>query len=226
MSSATLGLRGRLESTVFMEFVVGVTGVMLVGFICFHLLGNLLLLGGPEHFNAYAARLHSLGEFLWILRAGLATAFVLHITTAIRLAALNRSKRGQRYAEHKWISRRTVASRSMAGSGLLLLFFLVLHLKHFTFGGASDYVHGLYGLVWTTFASPLYSLFYIAAMVMLGLHLTHATSSVFVTLGVLSDQQTRAVENGARIFGATIAIGFSIIPLFVLFNTYVLGVGG
>ena len=208
-----------------MEFLVGITGVMLVGFVVVHLMGNLLLILGPEPFNAYADRLHNLGEFLWMLRAGLLIAFLVHVSTAIRLAVRNRSRRGQRYLDQRWSSQRTIASRSMAGSGVMLFLFLLLHLSQFSFGNADDYVHGLYGLVWTTFANPLYSLLYIAAMVMLGFHLTHATSSVLVTLGVLSDNLTELVEYGARVFGAAIAVGFSTIPLFVLFNTYVLGTG-
>lgn len=224
MSSIAFTVGQRLKSTVFMEFIVGVTGLMLVGFISVHLVGNLLLLFGPEVFNGYAQRLHSLGEFLWVLRIGLITAFVLHIFTAIRLAALNAGKRSQKYAERKWISRRTIATRSMTASGTLILLFLLMHLKNFTFGDAESYKHGLYGLVFTTFSSPMYSLLYIAAMIVLGMHLSHATSSVFVTLGVLSEDMTRKVENGARVFGAAVAGLFSLIPIYVLFMYWIVGV--
>ncbi|MBI2436009.1 MAG: hypothetical protein HYV26_24395, partial [Candidatus Hydrogenedentes bacterium] len=82
----------------------------------------------------------------------------------------------------------------------------------------------LYGLVWNKFANPIFSLIYIAAMTALGFHLTHAVSSVFVTLGVLSDSMTRRVELGARLLGATVAVGFSLIPLYVLVRAHLIGV--
>ena len=71
--SAVATLRGRLTSTVGRDLLVGVTGLALVGFIVIHLSGNLLIFAGPEAFNAYAAKLHSLGPLLWVARIGLIT---------------------------------------------------------------------------------------------------------------------------------------------------------
>ncbi|MBI3118702.1 MAG: succinate dehydrogenase [Candidatus Hydrogenedentes bacterium] len=233
--SDSLALRARLTSTVFFELVVAITGVLLVFFILAHLAGNLLLLLGPAAFNEYAARLESLGELLWVMRVGLFVTFVAHISTAIHLGISNRKKRAHQYLEHRYVSQRTLASRTMLYSGILLFCFLLLHLTDFTLRskeGPLTIVAGmnsgeglaLYGLVWNKFANPIFSLIYIAAMTALGFHLTHAVSSVFVTLGVLSDSMTRRVELGARLLGAVVAVGFSLIPLFVLVRAHLIGV--
>jgi len=228
--SAVATIRGRLATTLGRELLVGVTGIMLVGFILIHLSGNLLIFGGPEVFNAYAARLHSLGALLWVARIGLITVFIVHISAAISLAKANRAAREERYDYQHYVGRKSPASRLMLFSGLCLLFFLFFHINDFTLrsptgpraeiGGEAL---GLYGLVWNSFANPLRSLFYFAAMACLGMHLSHAIASVVVTLGALREKATPNVDLGARIAGAAIALLFSTIPLYVLIRTHLMG---
>ena len=75
-----------LGSTVGQKIVVALTGSLLVGFVVFHMIGNLKMFSGQDSFNAYAYFLkHSLGALIWVARAGLLTAFVLHVFLVIRL---------------------------------------------------------------------------------------------------------------------------------------------
>jgi len=53
------------RSTIGQKVVVAITGVILFGFVIGHLLGNLLLFGGPEIYNAYAAALKGNPPLLW-----------------------------------------------------------------------------------------------------------------------------------------------------------------
>jgi len=228
-------LRARFSSTLFMELVVGLSGIALIIFIIGHLTGNLLLLGGPEVFNGYVQSLEAMGPALWLARIGLIIVFVAHIGTAIQLTKMNRRVRQTRYAEHRYISQRKLGTRTMAITGVLTLLFLLLHLYDFTFaqktgdhtiipGMYDGQPMGLYGLVWNTFANPIHASLYILAMLGVGLHLSHAGSSLLVTLGVLSDRMTPKAELGAKILGAVVGVGFAMIPVYVLVRTYLVGV--
>jgi succinate dehydrogenase / fumarate reductase cytochrome b subunit len=90
--------------------------------------------------------------------------------------------------------------------------------------GMSEESMGLYGVVFNSFANPVRSLFYIIAVCAVGLHLSHAISSVVVTLGFLADKSTDRAEFAAKAIGLIVALGFSSIPLFVLFRAHVIGV--
>ena len=229
MSASSLSQR--LTTTVAKELLVGITGIVLVLFIIGHLAGNLLIFVGPEAFNLYAEKLADLGPLLWVARIGLIVAAVAHIYTAIRLARMNRIARPDRYAHTAYLGRKSMATRTMIFSGVFILFFLFLHLYDFTFAdkvGPGSVVAGenlgLYGLVWNTFANPIHALIYIIAVSAVGLHLSHAISSVVSTLGILTEKATDKVDFAGKLIGLAIALGFAAIPIFVLVHTYIIGV--
>lgn len=226
----------RFSTTVAKELAVGVTGVLLVGFIIMHLMGNLLILIGPGAFNHYAEQLHNLGELVWLARLGLIVAFVTHISMAISLARANAAARGaQRYEVEKSVGRKTAATRLMTISGVAILCFVLFHVYDFTITGdrtgdrsfvegMGEESMGLYGVVFNSFANPVRSLFYIIAVCAVGMHLSHAIASVAVTLGFLADKSTDRVELAAKVIGFIVAAGFTSIPLFVLLRAHVIGV--
>lgn len=233
--SSTL-LARRFTTSVAKELVVGLTGIALVTFVLGHLVGNVLLLVGPDVFNAYAARLHALGELLWAARVFLVVCFIAHIGTAISLALENTSARGPvRYEYERTASRKTFASRMMRISGVLILLFVLLHVYDFTLtgdregprsfvDGMGEESMGLYGVVFNSFGNPVRSLLYIICCVFVGIHLTHALASIAVTLGFLTDRDTGKAELVAKAIGIGVAAGFSFIPLYVLARTYIIGV--
>ena len=68
-----------LDSSVGAKIIVALTGIGLVTFVVFHMIGNLKVFSGPDAINGYAYFLkHDLGALIWIARAGLLTIFVLH----------------------------------------------------------------------------------------------------------------------------------------------------
>jgi succinate dehydrogenase / fumarate reductase cytochrome b subunit len=121
------------RSSIGGKVTMAITGVLLFGFVVVHLLGNLLLLSGPDAINAYAKWLFDKGVLLWLARLGLLAVFVLHVVTGIRLARANKQARPVAYSKQSTVQA-TFASRSMVLTGLTMLVFVVYHLLHFTFG--------------------------------------------------------------------------------------------
>ena len=62
-----------LTSTVALKIVVAITGLGMVGFVGFHMAGNLIVFQGREAYNDYAEFMQSLGAFKWAARGGLLT---------------------------------------------------------------------------------------------------------------------------------------------------------
>src|ERR1700756_986415 len=78
------------------KVVMAVTGVVLVGFVIAHMLGNLKIFSGPTEINAYSRFLRevgspelSYGQLLWIVRIVLLGCVILHITAAIQLTRMS-----------------------------------------------------------------------------------------------------------------------------------------
>ena len=56
------------RSSIGKKMIVAVTGIILIGFVIGHLLGNLQIFLGPDWINSYAEHLRELGPLLWIIR--------------------------------------------------------------------------------------------------------------------------------------------------------------
>jgi len=217
------------QSSVFRKQIVAITGLILVLFILFHLAGNLIIFLGPEHLNQYSEMLHALPELLWVARLVLLGAVGLHIYHTVRLYQENRKARGeQRYAvEGSKRGDLAFARKWMILTGLVVIFFLVLHLYDFTFtshhgdhtvvpGAADGEPLGLFGLVWNSFGNPLRGLVYIAAMACVGLHLSHGIQSLFQSMGWHHNRWMPLIMKVSVALGFIVAIGFSLIPIYIL----------
>ena len=208
-----------LGSSIGRKVVMAVTGFILFGFVLGHMIGNLQVYLGPEAMNGYAAFLRQVlhGAGLWIARAVLLLAVGLHIWAATSLTLSSRAARPVGYRERRW-TESTYASRTMRWSGVILFFFVVYHLMHFTFGNAHpSFIEGdVYHNFVAAFRSVPVSLVYIIAMILLGLHLRHGIWSMFQTLGVSHPRYIRMAHVGAWVFAALIVIGNVSFPLAVL----------
>ena len=190
------------------------TGLLLYGFLLGHMAGNMLLLktdGGAE-FNAYSDFLT--GHPLLIpVEIGLVAIFLLHVYLAISVSRDSKRARNSSYVKTKAVGRRSAASYTMIYSGLVILVFVVIHLKTFKYG---DLAGGtLYDLVVGTFSDLLYVAWYVIAMLVLGFHLWHAFHSAFQSLGWSARPKLKTVS---VLLGIVIAGGFGIIPLAIFFN--------
>lgn len=221
MSANAIRLDGRAarfwSATLGKKAVMALTGVILVGFVVVHLLGNLQVFAGPDKFNTYAHTLKSIPAVLWGARLTLLTAVFLHIWSAFSLWRLKAEARPIKYQNQRSIAS-TYASRTMYWSGPILLLFIVYHLLHFTVGvGGTRFVEGEpYDNLVSGFQVVAIALFYIVAMGCLCFHLFHGVWSMFQTLGVNHPKYSPMLRLAAKVIAIALFVGFSSIPLGVL----------
>ena len=217
---------GFLRSSIGRKWIVAVTGLILVGFVAGHLVGNLLVFAGPDALNEYAVFLHQFlhGGAIWIARLVLLASVGAHIYFTILLTRENRAARQQRYAVEV-TQNASSGSRWMIWSGLLVLAFIIFHLLHYTVRiGAgfrelpldSEGRFDVYRMLILGFSNPLVSLFYAIAIAMLSWHLSHGVSSMFQTLGITTPQTRQLFDRIAIAFSALLFVGYVSIPLSVL----------
>ena len=206
-----------LRSTVGRKVVMGVTGLILVGFVVGHVSGNLLVFKGPEALNAYSAFLKQSLPVLYAVRVGLLATVGLHIWAAYSLTRLDLASRPVSYSRfNPQVS--TLAARTMRWGGVLLLVFIVYHLLHLTVGSVHPgFSHtDVYGNVITGFHVTWVAVFYIVAMVALGAHLYHGVWSFFQTMGWNHPRYNAARRRVATALAVLVALGFIAIPAAVL----------
>lgn len=212
-----------LRSSIGKKAMMAVSGLLLIGFVILHLLGNLLIYGGPDALNSYAEKLRHLGPILWIARLVLLTALVLHLITSIMLSKENRAARPVTYAKPQAL-RTTLAARTMMLSGLMVIAFIVYHLLHFTFRVTNPAIsnltdalgrHDVYAMVVYSFREPAIVGAYLIAMALLCAHLSHGIASAFQTLGLNNDRTLPVIERAGHLIAGLLFLGYLSIPLSV-----------
>jgi len=224
------------RSSIGKKAIMAVSGLIGIGFLVLHMYGNLKIFEGPEYFNTYAAGLRSLGapifgytHLLWIARLVLLAAVILHVLMAYQLTRQDWSGRPRqiRYAVKKDVQA-TYASRTMRWGGVILLLFIVYHILNLTFG-VVGYAPGgyqpedaagfhAYTNVINAFSNPFATIFYVIAMLALGMHLYHGFWSMFQTLGLNNYRTDRILRIGAGAISLILTLGFIAVPLAVLFG--------
>ena len=219
------------------KYVMGATGIMMMGFVVFHMIGNLKMYLGAVHLNEYAEFLQNLlvpilpkGIMLWILRGGLITALVLHLHAAFSLTQLNRKARPVKYQSARDYQIANFASRTMRLSGLVILAFIAWHLADLTFGGvnqhvgtmtsvgahAGEQVKDVYGSVVYSFQRTPVALFYVFANILLGIHLFHGAWSIFQSFGWNNPRFNKWRRGFATGFAAIVVLGNVSFPIAVM----------
>ena len=206
------------------KVVMAVSGVILLGFVLGHMVGNLKVFQGPEHFDAYAEGLRTVGaplfgrgQLLWAVRIVLLVAVALHIAAAWAVTRASWAARPQGYHALRLVET-TYAARTMRwGAGIILLF-VIFHLLDLTFGRVNpSFVPGdPYHNVIATFARVPVALGYIVAMGALCLHLYHGIESACQTLGLNHPRYNVSRRRFALGFSLVVAGGFIAVPVAVL----------
>lgn len=226
-------IKGIFQSTLGRKYIMAVSGAALVFFVIGHLMGNLQIFLGREVINAYGEFLHSVPELLWGARIGLLVTVGLHIWSAVSLS--NDNKAARPIAYDNWNpTAANYASRTMLMSGLIIAAFIIYHLLHYTlqvpginftgqdFGtfdelrSGHDPRHDVYRMMVVGFSQPLVSLFYIVAIGLLCLHLSHGVSAAFQSLGLKNKSWTPLLDKGAKVFAIVVFVGYASIPTAVL----------
>lgn len=211
---------GFVGSTIGRKVVMGVTGLVLFGFVFVHMLGNLqMFLPDHEAINHYGRFLREMlhGTGIWVARGVLLGSVGLHIWAAW---SLTRTSWNARPVPYKIVTpdASTYASRTMRWSGPILFLFIVYHLLHFTVGTVHPaFIQGeVYQNVIVGFSAWPVVVAYVIAMLALGLHLRHGAWSMLQTLGVSHPLWDGVRNLVATIFTVIIVAGFLAVPLAVM----------
>ncbi|HSN54465.1 MAG TPA: succinate dehydrogenase cytochrome b subunit [Candidatus Sulfomarinibacteraceae bacterium] len=210
----TQGLYG---STLGKKTLMAVTGIILFGFVVGHLIGNLQLYLGPEQLNHYAELLRTNMALLWAVRLVLLFSVGVHIVASVQLWLRNRRSRPVKYRVFNPPAV-DYAARTMVWSGPIIALFVAYHLAHFTTGWAHhDFVVGdVYHNVVSSFGIWWVAGIYMAANLLLAIHLYHGLWSLFQTLGWDHARFGLARRWFAVVFAALIGAGNISMPLAVL----------
>ena len=209
-------------SSIGRKLVTAASGVFLIAFLLGHLYGNLKVFQGPHALNAYAAWLQG-HPLLWVFRVGLLTLFVVHIYLTLTLARDNHAARPVAYRRYR-PSRSSFASRYMMWTGLVVVSFLVYHVLHFTFGVVdSANMHlvdaqqrlDVYTSVVRSFQNPWIAGSYVVAMVLLGLHLWHGTTSALQTFGAHHESYVTLIRVSCAVLVLALVMGNCSIPILI-----------
>lgn len=212
-----------LFSTVATKVLIALTGLSLVGFLCVHLIGNLLLYFGPAKFNAYSHVLIS-NPLVIPAEIGLTAIFLIHVFEAVTMWFSNRSARPIDYTNKQGaggVSRKSTASSTMIWTGSITATFLVVHVTTMKYGAwytvGDTEVRDLYRLVVETFRNPAWAGLYAVCMVVVGFHLWHGFSSAFESLGLNHPSLTPKVLKVGKVLALVLGAGFLSIPIWLFF---------
>ena len=210
------------RSAVGKKWVMAITAIMLMGYVFFHMLGNLKMYQGAHALNVYGEFLRELlypflprTVTLWLLRIGLIAAFVLHIVASAQLTIMNRRSNAGGYASKRDWQAASVASRSMRWTGLIILLFLIWHLADFTWGWVNpDFVRGdVYRNVSASLTNAVPAAIYILANIALGIHLWHGAWSMFQTMGLNNPRYNSWRKSFAIGFAVLVTVGNLSFPI-------------
>jgi succinate dehydrogenase / fumarate reductase cytochrome b subunit len=218
-----------LTSSIGKKQIMGCTGAFLALFILGHMCGNFQLLNFDQasaqaSYNAYTEfltgfnPLHFPVKMIYLVELVLVGAFALHIFLAVTLKIENKKARGGiEYEVNARKGKKTFATFTMIWSGLFILGFLVQHLMMLKFGEHYLYMNDKGEIIrdmWLTtiqmFANPGWAAFYVVSMFVIGLHLFHAISSAFQTMGIAHQKWTPIIDIAGIVYSVVVALGFGI----------------
>lgn len=214
-------MSGFLGSTVGKKYLMGISGLVWAGFVLAHMAGNLLIFVSHDAYNTYGHLLTS-GNIIYVAEAVLVLALLMHVGLAINLTATNRAAKETRYAvSAKGKKKATLASRTMAIQGSLILVFIILHLITFKYGTHYEtevngvVMRDLARLMEETFQSTTYVVWYLVCLILLGFHLSHGVGSSFQSLGLMEGSYRKVWTKLSYGYAFIVALGFIAQPLYL-----------
>lgn len=177
------------------KYAMAISGIVGLGYIFAHMVGNLKMYLGAESIDGYSEWLrdgllypilpHTV--MLWILRLALIAALVVHVHAAYALTVMNRQARPTRYQSERHYVAADFASRTMRWTGVIVLLFIAFHLADLTWGVEAvnpDWEEGAaHANLIASLSRPVVAAFYLVANLALGLHIYHGIWSLFQTMG-------------------------------------------
>ena len=210
-------------SSIGKKFIMAITGLFLIIFLIIHLIGNLTLFLGADAFNTYVLTLDVVKPIIRIIEVVLLAAFIFHIYNGIRLWLENKKAKPVKYKVNAASENSSIFSRTMVQTGSIVFIFLVIHLATFFYrfnfydpAGLAEQ-HKYFDIVVEFFQIPVYSIFYVIAVLLLGFHLNHGFQSAFQTFGWNHKKYTPLVKSFGTLYAIIMAVGFASMPIYFLF---------
>jgi len=220
------------QTAIGKKWVMGLTGLGLVGFVVSHMIGNLKLYQGQTKVAEYAHSLRHLGEgllpsssVLWVLRLGLVAMFALHIHAAISLTRMNQQSNA-RYQSSRDYMAASPASRSTRITGPIIAVFVLFHLADLTWGwtdgllgwrgGSDSWHHG--AVMWNvdqSMSNIVVAAFYLIAVIAVAVHLYHGIGSAFTSIGINSPKIKPLIKPISIGIAGLVLVGNSLFPIMV-----------
>ena len=205
-------------SSIGQKIQIAFTGISLAIFLMFHLFNNMVLFTGADNFNKMVQFLKSIHLFVRILEAGLVIIVLLHIINAVATTMKNRKANNGKYAVSAYTAPKS--STTMIWSGLIILFFFVIHLRYYwyTFQNMAkdaDFFNLMIKNEFGFLGHTPTAIFYIIAILFIALHLKHGFTSVFKTIGMPLKYRESIIKYMAFIFWAIIPAGFILVVLYI-----------
>ena len=218
-----------------MKLTMAITGIIFALFVLVHMVGNLKVYMGAESFNTYADFLREFGypllpheSFLWVARIVLLVSLILHVWCAFALTSRGHQSRGRYRRKGMVSSWNTFTARSMIVTGIVLLLFIIFHILDLTMGvkpvasedfqGPVDGAHAAFQNLVASFDRPAVAIFYILAMLILFMHLSHGIWTATSDLGITGHRTRKVMLWIAYLLPAIVMIGNISIPLAVMFG--------
>ncbi|GGT13331.1 succinate dehydrogenase [Streptomyces purpureus] len=203
---------------------MAVSGLIMLGYLVAHVMGNLKVFFGPGEFNAYGHWLRTMGDpvlhyswALWLVRIVLLAAVAAHAVSAYQLSRRDIKARPTAYVHRRRGA--SYATRTMRWGGIILALFIVWHILDLTTGTVhtGGFEEGKpYQNVVDTFSTWYGNVIYIVAMLAVGLHVRHGFWSAAQTLGVGSARRDRALKLIANGLALVLTVGFISVPVAVM----------
>lgn len=204
-----------LGSALGKKLMMAITGLGFCGYLTVHLAGNLTIYGGKDSFNSYSEHLQAWGPLVTLAELGLAAFALVHILTGATLFYQNLKARPQRYSVNKSAGGRSLGSRTMPYTGIVLLAFVIFHLINFHFVDKTGTT--IYEIVSGAFNNPVYVIIYVIAVVIAAVHVNHGFWSAFQTMGANHPKYMPLIRKIGVAFSLIVGIGFGALPVYLFF---------
>jgi len=208
------------------KYVMAITGIIGLGYIVAHMIGNLKAFFGPTALNEYGEWLRESLLYpilphtwaLWGMRAVLILAVVLHVHAAYGLTRVNMAARPVPYQSKRDYVAANFAARTMRWTGVIVFAFIIYHLADFTWGVANPgFERGeVYRNLVASFERWPVAVTYIIANVLLGVHIYHGIWSMFQSLGINNRRFNHLRKALAVGFTVVVIGGFIAVPIAAL----------
>jgi succinate dehydrogenase / fumarate reductase cytochrome b subunit len=206
-----------VNSSIGKKMLMAFTGILLIVYLIIHLAGNLTLFWGAKAFSSYAGFLEIIKPLIRVIEVFLAAVFILHIFSGARVWWENKIAKSKNYKVNAKSKNSSIFSRTMIQSGLIIFYFLYIHLGTIWYPYNLGGDHDLYKIVSANFMSPVYSWFYVFTMILIGFHLNHGFQSAFQTMGWNHKRYFPVVQAFGTIYSIVIAAGFASLPIYFLY---------